>query len=389
MPKKQNKAKIGDPLAALRKIMGVSDDDPLITRADQYVAITDVITTGSKELDMMLTPGYFDEKGKGGVPRGFVCEFFGPHGGGKSSLCYRLAADVTKKKEQVIWFDVESSFYPEWAMNFGVDPKYVIHVDSGKTGEQYLHAIKEGAASGAYSLIVIDSVTGLRPKKLIEQDLEKEQRVGASASLMSRVLPDVVPAAKKGNCTVVFVNQVRRAFGPGFSYETTPHGEALRFYSSLRLRVSSLGSNKGRRSIMSKGEEIGIRSKVMIQKSRFGPPFKECIVPIYFKGMCADPLEVVLDLAMAEKLVRCKTKKVEDGEDQETFIYKKETYEDIDDLKHVLITEEDEMAELVTILAAKHDIPAEYAHLLVPKADGAKKEEKEEEPEEETKQAEA
>ena len=385
MPKKQTKNEPIDALSALRKVMNVSADDPLVTRADKYIAITGVISTGSTELDSILTPTFYEENQKGGIPRGFVCEFYGPHGGGKSSLCYKLASDVTRAKEIVTWFDIEGSFYPEWAENFGVDCSKVFHVSSGKTGEEYLDGLKKTAASGNCSLIVVDSVTGIRPRKLMEQELDKEQRVGASAALMSRVLPDIVSAARKGNTTVVFVNQVRKGFAHWGTFETTPHGEALKFYSSLRLRVGLLSAKKGKRNIMSKGEEIGIRSHISIQKSRFGPPFRECIMPIYFGGMVPDPLEVLLDLAMLSKVIKCKTKKGEgDEDDSQTFTYQKEQYEDIDDLKHTLITEEDDLAELVNLVAekqGKEKLPSEYQALV--KTDGDSPE-----VQEETKQAE-
>jgi len=359
--KKQEKNENQVLIDQLNTVVGCKSED-LIMQADEYISIDSVISTGCKELDTLITPQFMEKHGKGGVPRGYVCEFFGPHGGGKSSLGHRLAADVTSNGERVLWIDIESSYHSEWAQNFGVVTKNVLRVDSWLTGEAYFKMIIDASQSGKFALIVVDSVTGLRPAKIMNQELDKEARVGASAMLMSRGLPDVVRASRLGNCTVVFVNQIRQKIGMFYSGETTPHGEALRFYSSLRLRVSSVYAKKGKREIMSNGEGIGLRSNVQIVKNRFGPPYKECVVPIYYIGKKPDALEQLIDLAMSTKVIKTKRNKSENEgeEDEQTFSLFGEHYEDFDSLKAALIDDTEIVDKIVEAIKEKNiDIPVD------------------------------
>ena len=198
-------------LEQIRKSRGVSDDT--VRLADQHIAIKNVISTGLPDLDRILTPMLWESSGIGGIPRGFVAEFFGPFAGGKSSLCMKLAAGVTKGGGYVLWFDAEGSYVPEWAARHGVDNGKVIIVDSGQSGEFYLEQVESAATKGQVDLIVVDSVTAMVPKEVLETNLEKEARIGAGAKMMTRALPRIVTAAKKGNVAVVFVNQIRQKIG--------------------------------------------------------------------------------------------------------------------------------------------------------------------------------
>jgi recombination protein RecA len=290
-------------LEQIKKITGVND----IRLASQYEAVKDLISTGNAELDRIITPGIYDTTGAGGVPRGFVCEFFGPYAGGKSSLCLMLAAHVTAQKLRVLWCDPEGSYVPEWGETHGVNNEYVSYMPAGHTGEEYLEAVQKAAASGLYVLVVIDSLVGLVPKQILETPLEDNARIAAVASMMSRAMPKLVPAAKKGNCTIAFINQIRFKMGVMYGNpETTPGGEALKFFASLRLRLSQIGAKKTR-GIMRGDEEIGIRSNVQVVKSRFGPPFKETVLPIYYSNIKPLPIDRLLDLSLSNKVVRCKT----------------------------------------------------------------------------------
>jgi hypothetical protein len=129
------------------------------------------------------------------------------------------------------------------------------------------------------------------------------------ARLMSRSLPRLVAAAKEGCCTIVFINQIRMKIGVMYADpETTPGGESLKFYASLRLRLSQ-ASSKTRGIVNAEGEEIGIRSKVVIKKSRFGPPFKETVIPIYYGEERPQPFDILVDLALSNKIIVTKKKK--------------------------------------------------------------------------------
>lgn len=323
-------------LEQIRKAMGLKDTDDTVRRADQHVAIKDLISTGMQELDRILTPMVFEELEKGGIPRGFVAEFFGPHAGGKSSLCMKLAAQVTQAGGFVLWIDAEGSFVPEWASRHGVDLKRCNIVEAGKTGEYFLEMVESVAAKGLVDLVVVDSVTALVPKEILETELEKEARVGAGAKMMTRALPRIVNAAKAGNTAVVFINQIRQKVGVMYGNpETTPYGEALKFYCSLRLRLSQVGS-KSERGIMKGEDEIGIRTNVQIVKSRFGPPYRETVMPIYYSDVKPHPLDTIIDGALSTKIVKSRSKKLSNGEIVQTFTYGDIKVEGIDEFKKEL-----------------------------------------------------
>jgi recombination protein RecA len=226
-----------------------------------------------------------------------------------------LAASVTKAGGYVFWVDAENSFVDDWARKHGVDTSRVVKAEQGKgrSGEDFLTELNALCETGVFSLAVVDSVAGLAPKAILEAELADEARVGAQARMLSRALPKLIGAAKKGNTAVVFVNQIRQKIGVMYGNpETTPGGEALKFFSSLRIRLSQVGSRK-ERGIVKDGQEIGIRSVIQVVKSRFGPPFRETILPIYYTEERPKPIELLIDLALVSKVIRCRTKKK--GED--------------------------------------------------------------------------
>jgi len=338
-------------LEQIRRAMGVKDDS--VRLADQHLAIKDLIPTGLAELDRILTPMIHEKTGMGGIPRGFVAEFFGPHAGGKSSLCMKLAANVTQRGGFVLWVDAEGSYVPEWAARHGVENKHVIYVDSGHTGEYYIEMIENVLEKGLVELAVIDSVTALVPKEVLESDLEKEARVGAGAKMMSRAMPRIVIAAKKGNAAVVFINQIRQKIGVMYGNpETTPYGEALKFYASLRVRLSQVGS-KAARGIMKGEDEIGIRTNAQIVKSRFGPPYRECIMPIYYSDVKPHPLDTIIDAALQVKVVKSRSKKMDNGEALQTFTFGEIKVEGIDEFKKELTTDLIKQMAVDTLALAK------------------------------------
>lgn len=314
----------------VKKVTGDTDSD--VSFADEYEAVTEVISTGHAELDRMITPIHFEKTGFAGVPQGFVCEFYGPNAGGKSSLAMMLAATVTRKRKDVVyWFDIEGSFVPEWAEIQGVDPRLVMRAETSKCGEEYLEKAIDLAKTGKFPLIVIDSVTALRPQKLLDQNLADNQVVGAGAQMMSRAMPMLVSAAKKGNTAVVLINQVRNKIGVMYgSPEIVPYGEATGFYCSLRVRLQQVGSRKNR-GVFKGDDEIGIRSALEIIKSRFGPPHKEMVLPIYYrKDVKPYPIDQLLDFAMSNKIIKVRTKKSDSGEPIQHF-----SFDGVDELKGI------------------------------------------------------
>lgn len=309
----KNKSKFDDideaTLQQIRASLGLSKTDEALMLAGDFESVSDVISTGHPNLDEVLTPVYFEKNGVGGVPRGYVCEFFGPNAGGKSSLCLKLAAAANSKGDNVLWVDAEGSFQSEFAEAHGINPKKTILCSKpGSSAENYLKLATEAAKGGQFSLVVIDSLAGLVPAKIMAAELEKDAKIGEMARLMSRACPLLVSAAKEGDCAIVFINQIRMKVGVMYGNpETTPGGESLRFYASLRLRVDKAPSKM--RTIVKDDEEIGMRSKVFITKSRFGAPYKETIVPIYY-GMekpCA--LDLLIDQAISNKVMTARTTK--------------------------------------------------------------------------------
>lgn len=297
-------------LEQLQKTLGKDG----ISFASDSPAFPDVISTGNAPLDRLLTPDIYEKTGKGGVPRGVVAEFYGPYSGGKSSLCLMLAKTVTQAKENVLWLDCENSFVNSWAESQGVDLDRVLKVEQsiGKSGEDFLQALEQSVVKGYFTLAVVDSVAGLVPKGILDSDMNEEARIGALARMMSRALPRMATAAKAGKCTIIFVNQIRQKIGVMYGNpETTPGGEALKFFASLRIRLAQIGSKK-ERGIVKEGEEIGIRSNIQVVKSRFGRPYRECVLPIYYTSERPKLIELLLDECLVNKVIKCKTKKRDD-----------------------------------------------------------------------------
>jgi len=319
----------------LRKAMGLKDDkkekdekkdeDVLeeLSMADQYIAVKDVWSTGIPELDRLMTPLFYAENGRGGIPKGYVVELFGPQGGGKTSLAMKIMSSVTQAKGLGLWVDGECCFVSQWASAQGNDNSHIaIMHNNGQSGEYFLEKIRDVARSGTVDLIVVDSLTSLQPKEIQEKPLEEDARVGKVAALLSRALPSLITAAKLGQTSIVLINQVRDAVGVKYGNpEQSTGGKALKFYVSLRIRINCLSRKD--RCIVKDGEPIGIRSNAQIVKSRFGPPFTDANVPFYFNRLVRPlPIDVVLDEALIRKIIKTrKTQKVIDGEPVYSFSF--------------------------------------------------------------------
>lgn len=220
----------------------------------------DVISTGSIGLDFAL--------GVGGLPQGRVVEIYGPESSGKTTLTLECIAQAQKKGLTCAFIDAEHALDPQYAKRLGVDIDNLL-VSQPDTGEQALEIVDMLVRSAAVGMIVIDSVAALTPKAEIEGDMG-DSHMGLQARLLSQALRKLTGNIQKSNTSVVFINQLRMKIGVMFGNpETTTGGNALKFYSSVRLDIRRIGAIK-------KGDEIyGNQTRVKVVKNKVAPPFKQ------------------------------------------------------------------------------------------------------------------
>ena len=247
----------------------------------------DVISTGSLGLDVAL--------GVGGLPKGRVVEIYGPEASGKTTLTLQTIAACQRQGGTAAFVDAEHALDPVYAAKLGVNVDELL-VSQPDTGEQALEITDMLVRSGAVDMVVVDSVAALTPKAEIEGDMG-DSHMGLQARLMSQALRKLTGNIKKANTLVIFINQIRMKIGVMFGNpETTTGGNALKFYSSVRLDIRRIGAIK-------KGDEIlGNETRVKVVKNKVAPPFRQVIFDILY-GEGISQLGELIDLGVQEGLV--------------------------------------------------------------------------------------
>jgi len=224
------------------------------------IAGIEATSTGSIGLDIAL--------GIGGLPKGRIIEIYGPESSGKTTLTLHCVAEEQKKGGVCAFVDAEHALDPQYARKLGVNLEELL-ISQPDTGEQALEITDTLVRSGAVSMVVVDSVAALTPKSELEGDMGDAQ-VGAQARLMSQAMRKLTGSISKSNCMVIFINQIRMKIGVMFgSPETTTGGNALKFYSSVRLDIRRIGALKDR------DEVVGNATRVKVVKNKVAPPFKQ------------------------------------------------------------------------------------------------------------------
>jgi len=273
--------------AALSQIERQFGKGTVMRMGDQPRQAIPAISTGSLGLDIAL--------GIGGLPKGRICEIYGPESSGKTTLTLSTIAQCQKQGGTAAFIDAEHALDPIYAEKLGVNLDDLI-VSQPDTGEQALEVVDMLVRSGAVDIVIVDSVAALVPKAEIEGDMG-DSHVGLQARLLSQAMRKLTGNIKQSNTTVVFINQIRMKIGVMFgSPETTTGGNALKFYSSVRLDIRRTGAVKD-------GDEVvGNETRVKVVKNKVSPPFRQAEFQIlYGKGIYR--MGELIELGVKEGLI--------------------------------------------------------------------------------------
>ncbi len=247
----------------------------------------EAVSTGSIGLDVAL--------GIGGLPKGRIIEIYGPESSGKTTLALHVVAEEQKKGGVCAFVDAEHALDPGYANRLGVNLDELL-ISQPDAGEQALEITETLVRSGAVSVVIVDSVAALTPRSELEGDMG-DMQMGAQARLMSQAMRKLTSSISRSNCMVIFINQIRMKIGVMFgSPETTTGGNALKFYSSVRLDIRRIGALKDR------DEVVGNSTRVKVVKNKVAPPFKQVEFDIMY-GEGISKMGELIDLGVKSGIV--------------------------------------------------------------------------------------